>query len=116
MFRADAGLGYEMMQAIEEERDLYTLFSVALEQATPMDIRQAAANRINLFSGSETINFIRAEAGPEMLEGIVNSRLFPSSFKAFAKARREGMTDEEMLLAALKEQNRLLKARERRMR
>ena len=110
MFRADAGLGYEMMQAIEEERDLYTLFSVALEQNTPIDIRRLAANRLNLFS-SEALNFIRTESSPEMLESITHSNLFPSTFKTFAKARKEGMTEQEMLLAMLMEQNRLLKRR-----
>src|SRR5215467_5173491 len=111
MFRADPGLGYEMLQNIEEERDLYTLFSIALEQNTPIDIRRAAANRINLFSGTESLNFIRQEAPATMLEGIVNSHLFPSTFKTFAKARKEGMTVDDLLLAALMEQNRLLKKR-----
>ena len=92
MFRADPGLGHEMKQAIENERDLYTLFSVALEQKTPMDIRRAAANRINLFSGSETLRFIREDSEPKMLEGITHSALFPTTFKSFAKAAREQLT------------------------
>lgn len=113
MFRADPGLGDEMKRAIEEERDLYTLFSVALDQNTPMDIRRLAANRLNVFD-KEALSFIRNEATATMLEGIMNGRLFPSTFKSFAKATREGMTGEEMLLAALMEQNRLLKQLKRR--
>jgi hypothetical protein len=84
-FRVDPGLAMEIGRDIEVSRDPFALFSIALNQKTASDLRRLASNRINDLNSMDVSNFIRLAAGPEMLEAICRSNLFPTTYTSIAR-------------------------------
>jgi ParB-like nuclease domain len=84
-FRVDPGLAMEMSRAIGTEKDLFTLFSIALNQTTAMDLRRLAVNKLDDLN-KDVLGYIRTEAQPEVLDGISRSGLFPATYRIFASA------------------------------
>jgi hypothetical protein len=81
----------DMKKAMEKETDPYTLFSMAMEQTTPRDIRQVAANRLNDLKKNDVFDFLRNEADQDFLERVGRSGMFDSTTKQFAKDVKANM-------------------------
>ena len=113
MQRTDSGIYAEMKERMEKEFDPFTLIDVAMDDKYPRDIRQTAANRLNDLRKGEVSAYLFAESDANRMARIGRSHMFPTSITCLAKARAkemQGLTDIDLrILAAVQEQNRLLK-------